>query len=178
MSIEPVMPPTISSSVTLFSCLQSFSTSGSFSTSWLFASGDQSIGASASVLPVNIQGWFPLGLTGLVSLLSKRLSRVFFSTKNSKASILWCSAFFVVQLAHPYTSAGKIIALTIQTFVGKVMSLLFNTVSRFVIAFQDEMVGWHQQLDKHEFEKTPRSRVGQGSLVWCSPWGHKESDST
>ena len=75
--------PTISSSVACFSsCPQSFPTSGSFPMSWLFTSGGQSIGASASasVLPKEIQGWFPLGLTGLISLLSKRLSRVFSST--------------------------------------------------------------------------------------------------
>ena len=74
---------TISSSVALFSfCLQSFPASGSFPMSRVFTSGGQSIGASASasVLPMNIQGWFPLGLTGLISLLSKGLSRVFSST--------------------------------------------------------------------------------------------------
>ena len=54
---------------------------------------------------------------------------------SSKASILRCSAFFIVQLSHRYITTGKIIALTIQTFVGKVMSLLFNTLCRFVIAF-------------------------------------------
>ena len=54
---------------------------------------------------------------------------------SSKASILRCSAFFMVQLSHPYTTTGKIIALTRQNFVGKVMSLLFNTLSRLVIAF-------------------------------------------
>ena len=69
---------TISSSVVPFSCLQSFPASESFPMSWLFASGDQNIGtsASASVLPMNIQDWFPLGLTGLISLLSDELSRV------------------------------------------------------------------------------------------------------
>ena len=73
--------PTISSSVVLFSfCLQSFLASGSFPGSQLFTSGSQSIGASASVLPMSIQVWFPLGLTGLISLLSKGLSRVFSST--------------------------------------------------------------------------------------------------
>ena len=74
---------TISSSVTpFFSCPQFFPASESFPVSWLFALGDQTIGdlASASVLPVNIQDWFPLGLTGLISLLSKGLSRVFSST--------------------------------------------------------------------------------------------------
>ena len=74
MSIDSVMHPTISSSVVPFSsCLQSFPASGSFLMSQLFASGGQSIGTSASslVLPMNSQGWFPLGLTGLISLLSK-----------------------------------------------------------------------------------------------------------
>ena len=74
---------TTSSSVAPFSsCPQSFPALGSFPVSWLFALGDQTIGdlASASVLPVNIQDWFPLGLTGLISLLSKGLSRVFSST--------------------------------------------------------------------------------------------------
>ena len=73
--------PTISSSVTPFSsCPQSFPASGSFPVSRLFASGGQSIGAWASVLPVTIRGWFPLGLTGLISLQSKGLTRVFSST--------------------------------------------------------------------------------------------------
>ena len=74
--------PTISSSVTPFFCLQSFPAPGSFPICQLFASGGQSIKAldSASVLPMNIHSWFPLGLTGLLSLLSKGLSRVFSST--------------------------------------------------------------------------------------------------
>ena len=73
--------PTISSSVTHFSsCLQSFPASGSFPTSWLFVSGGHSIGASVSVFPMNIQDSFPFGLTGLISLLSKGLSRVFSNT--------------------------------------------------------------------------------------------------
>ena len=78
---------TISSSAATFSfCLQSFTASRSFPVSQLFTSGSQSIGASAlaSVLPMNIQGWFPLGLTGLNSLQSKRLSRVFSSTTVQK----------------------------------------------------------------------------------------------
>ena len=81
--------PTISSSVASSSCPQSFPVSGSFPMSRLFASGGQSIraSASASVLPMNNQGWFPLGLTGLIFLLSKRLSRIF-STTSFKASIL------------------------------------------------------------------------------------------
>ena len=109
---------TFSSSVVPFSCLQSFPESGSFLSSWLFASGVQRIGASAlaSVLPMNIQGWFPLGLTGLI-LQSKGLSSL--QHHSSKASVLWHSAFFMVQLLHPYMTTRKTIALTIWTFVGK-----------------------------------------------------------
>ena len=106
-----------------------------FLMSCFFALGSQSIGASASasVLPMIIQGWFPLELTGLISLLSKGLSRVF--SNSSKPSVLWCSAFFMLQLSKPYVTTGKTKALTTQTFVDRVMSLLFNTLSRFVIAF-------------------------------------------
>ena len=92
--------PTISSSVTLFSsCPQSFPASGSFPVSQLFASGGQSIGisASASVLPMNIQGWFLLGLTGFISLQSKGFSRVFSSTTVHKHQ------FFVLSLLYGLT---------------------------------------------------------------------------
>ena len=84
--------PTISSSVDPFSsCLQSFPASGSFQVSQLFTSGDQNIGvsASASGLPMNIQDWFPLGWTGLISLQSKGLSRVFSSTIVQKHQFFW-----------------------------------------------------------------------------------------
>ena len=101
----------------------------SFSMSCLLASGSQSIGVSASlsVLSMNIQSWFPLGLIDLISLESKGLSSVFSITNhNSKASIPWHSAFFIVQLSHPYMTTGKTIALTIWTLFGKVISLLYN----------------------------------------------------
>ena len=78
---------------------QSFPESGLFSMSQLFASGSQSTGVSASVLPMNIQDSFPLGWIGLI-LQSKGLSRVFFKNHSLKASILWCSAFFMVQLSQ------------------------------------------------------------------------------
>ena len=114
--------PTISSPVVPFSsCLQSFPASGSFQMSQLFASGGQSIGASALVLPMNIQDWFPLGLTGLISLQSNWLSRV--QHYSSKTSIVWHSVFFMVQLSHLYMSTGKTIALTLWIFVSKVISL-------------------------------------------------------
>ena len=108
--------PTILSSITPFStCLQSFPASRPFLMSWLFLSGGQSAGASASalVLSVNIQGWFSLGLNSLISLLSKGLSRVFFQHHSSKASILWCSASWWSNSHIPYMTTGKTIALTI-----------------------------------------------------------------
>ena len=129
---------TISFSATLFSfCLQSFPASGSFPMSRLFSSGGQSIGASASasasVLPMNSQDWFPLGL--IISLLSEGLSRVFSSTTIEKQQFFSAQLFFMVQLSHPYVATGKTIALNIQTFFSKAMSLLFNMLSRFLIAF-------------------------------------------
>ena len=118
--------------------------------SQLFASGGQSIGASASVLPMNIQDLFPLGMSGLNSLLSKGLSKSLLQQHSSKASVLQCSAFFMLQLSHQYMTTRKAIALTIQTFVCKVMSLLFNTLSRFVIAFllrsKLVLISWLQSL--------------------------------
>ena len=134
MTIESVM---LSNHLILchpFFCLQSFPASGSFPMDWLFASGSQSIGVSASLRPMSIQDWFPLGLTGWISLQSKGLSRVF-QHHRWKASILQNSAFFMVQLSHSYMITENTIGLTRQTFVGKVMSLLFNTLSRFVRAF-------------------------------------------
>ena len=70
----------------------------------------------------------------MISLAVQGTLKTLLQHHSSKASILQHSAFFIVQLSHPYMTAGKTIALTIQTFVGKVMSLLFNTLSRFVIA--------------------------------------------
>ena len=94
----------------------------------------QRIGASVSILPINVQGLFPLGLTCLISLLPKGLKSLL-QHHSLKASILGHSGFFMVQLSHPYMTTGKTIALTKRTFVGKVMFLLFNMLSRFVIAF-------------------------------------------
>ena len=129
--------PIISSSVVPFSsCLQSCPTSGSFPVSHFFISGGQRIGvsASASVLPVNIQDWFHwmdwLNLLAVQGTLKSLLQH-----HSSKASILQRSVFFIVQLSHLYMTTGKTIALTRWTFVGKVMSLLFNMLSRLVIAF-------------------------------------------
>ena len=126
--------PTISSSVVPFSSrLQPFPASGSFPMSQFFASCGQSIGVSAlaSVLPMNIQDWFPLRLTGWISLQSKGLPRVFSNTTVQKHQFFSAQFFFIVQLSHPYRTTGKTIALTRWTFVGKILSLLFNMPSRF-----------------------------------------------
>ena len=115
--------PTISSSVVPFSsCPQSFPASRSFPMSQFFALGGQTIGVSAStsVLPMNIQGWFPLGLTSLIFLLFKGLSRVFSSTKVQKHQFS-NTAFFMVQLSHLYMTSGKTTGLIIWTFVCNVL---------------------------------------------------------
>ena len=124
MSMESVMP-----SSHLILCrpllLLPFPTSGSFLMSQFFASGGQSIGASASVLPMNIQDcsfrmdWFDL-------LAVQGSFKSLLQHHSSKESVLQHSAFFMVQLSHPYMTTGKNIALNIRTFVSKVMSLLFN----------------------------------------------------
>ena len=126
MSIESVMPSSHLSWVVPFSsCPQSLPASESFPMSQLFTWGGQSIGVSAlaSFLPKNTQDW-SLEWTGCISLQSKGLSSLL-QHHSSKASILRCSAFFTVQLSHPYMTPGKTIALTRRTFVGKV-SLCFS----------------------------------------------------
>ena len=128
--------PTISSSVVPFSsCLQSFPASWSFPVSRFFTSDGQRIGASASasVLPMNIQDWFPLEWTDWISLQFKGPSRVFSNNTVQNHQFFRHSGFFMVQLSHPYMTTGKTIALTRWTFVSKVMSLLFNMLSRLVI---------------------------------------------
>ena len=111
----------------------------------LFTSGDQNFGASASVLEYSrlisfrVRFDLPTVQGTLKSLLEHH---------NSKASILQCSAFFMVQLSHPYMTTGKTIALALYTFVSKVTSLLFNTLSQFVIAFlprsKHPLISWWQ----------------------------------
>ena len=112
--------PAISSWVVLFSsCPQSLPASESFPMSQLFTWGGHSTGVSAlaSFLPKNTQDWSPSEWIGWISLQSKGLSRVFSNTNSSKASILWHSAFFTVQLTRPYMT----IALTRRTFLGKLI---------------------------------------------------------
>ena len=158
--------PTISFSVIPFSsCLQSFPASGSFPMSQFFAQGGQSIGVSASVLPINYSGLISFRVDWLDLLAVRGTPKSLLQHHSSKVSILWCSALFYLlffnhlsflyyyfllynivlvlpyinmnppQLSHPYMTTGKTIALSRRTFVGKVMSLLSNILSRFVIVF-------------------------------------------
>ena len=129
--------PAISSSVVPFSPRPQFlPASESFPMSQLFAWGGQSTGVSAlaSFLPKNTQDWPPLEWTGWILAVQGTLKSLL-QHHSPKASILWHSAFFIVQLSHPYMTTGKTTALTRRTFVGKVMSLLFNMLSRLVITF-------------------------------------------
>ena len=148
--------PTISSSVIPFSsCLQYFPASGSYQMSQFFPSDGQSIGtsASASVLLIDfLEDW----LVG--SLKVQGTLKSFLQHHSSKASILRHSAFFIVQLSHPHMSTGKTIALTKRTFVGKVMSLLFNMLSRLSIAFipmsKCLLISWLHEMERHCNGKT------------------------
>ena len=136
----------------------------------------------------------------MISLQSKGFSRVFSFQKhfNSKASVLWCSAFFMVQLSHLYMTAGKTIALSIQTFVGRVMSLLFSmlfSIFRFVYGFQvvlepacqcrrPKRQGFSSWVGRIPWRKAwqptpvflPGESHGQRNLVGYEP--RKESDTT
>ena len=129
--------PTISFSVIPFSsCLQSFPEPGSFQMSQFFPSGGQSIRVSASALVFqSYSGLIFFRMNWLDLLEVQGTLESLPQHHSSKASILQQSAFFIVQLSHPYMTTGKTITLTRWTFVGKVMSLLFNMLSRLVIAF-------------------------------------------
>ena len=119
-------PTNLFSVVPLSSCSQSFPGSGSFQVSQVFTSGDQSIGvsASASLLPVDTQDWsFRMDWLDLLAVQGTIKSLLQYH--SSKASVLQRSAFFVVQLSHPYMTTGKTIALTRWTFVGKVLCFCF-----------------------------------------------------
>ena len=187
MSIESVMP----SNHLILCCpllLPSiFPASASFLMSWLFASGGQSIRvlASASVLPMNIQDWFGLGLADfildwLISLLSRVLSRVF-----SRTSV-WKPHFFSAQpslwsSSHIRTWLPEKPQLWLWTFVSQVMSLLFNTLSRFVIAFLPRskclLISWLQSLfavilEPKQIRLWKWKKVKSLSHVWlfATPW--------
>ena len=158
-----LLPPSVFPSIRVFS-----NQSG-------LASGGQSIGVSASVLSMNIQDWFSLEFSGWISLQSKGLLSLL-QHHSSKVLILQHSALFIVQLSHLYMTTGKTIALTRRTFVAKVMSLLFNMLSRLVIAFLPRSIS-HQRNAKWNLEiplytlVMAKVKVAHNTKHW---WGYKE----
>ena len=155
--------PAISSSVIPFSsCPQALPASGSFPLSLLFTSGGKSIGVSpsTSVLPVNTQGLISFRMDWLDLLAVQGTLKSLLQHHSSKASIFQHSAFFTVQLSHPYMTTGKTIALTRWTFVDKVMSLLFNMLSRLVITFLPRsnclLISWLQSPSAVILEPPPK----------------------
>ena len=152
-------------------CLQSFPISRSFPMSQLFSLGGQRIGASASLLPMNIQGRFPLGLTDLISFQSKELPSLLHH--SSKASVLRRSAFFMAQLSHPCLTTGKNHSFDYTDFVSKVMSLLFNILSRLVITFLPRsnclLISWLQSPSVMILEPKKRKSV-TASTFFPSIW--------
>ena len=111
----------------------SFPASGSFLESILHIRWSKYWGLGFKY-PMNIQGWFPLGWTGLISFQFKRVSRVF-CKHNLKAAVLWCSAFFMVQLSHPYMTTGKTRDEVYGPLSARWCLCFLNIISRFVIAF-------------------------------------------
>ena len=141
----------ISFSVGSFSFhLQSFPVSGSFQMSWFFASGGQSIGVSAfNISPSNeYSRLISFRMDWLDLLAVQGILKSLLQHHSSKASTLQCSAFFIVQLSHPYMATGKTTPLTRWTFADRVMSLIFNMLSRLVITFlprnQHLLTSWLQ----------------------------------
>ena len=166
--------PSISSSVVPFSsCPQSLLASGSFPMSQLFTWGGQSIWSFS--FSINLSNEHP----GLISFRMDWLDllavqgtlKSLLQHHSSKVSILWHSAFFIVQLSHPYMTTGKTIALTRKIFVGKVMSLLFNILSRLVITFlprsQRLLISWLQSPSAVILEP-PKIKPDTASTVFSS----------
>ena len=156
---HPLSPPSPSA-------LNLFQHQGLFQWVSSLALGGQSIGASASVLPMNVHGWFSLGLTALISLLSKGLSKVFSSTTIWKHQFfgaqpsLWSNSHICTRLLE------KTIALTIQTFVGKVTSLLLNTLSRFAPFLPRSkrlLISWLQSQSAVILEPDKMWSTGEGN---------------
>ena len=132
--------------------------------SQLFASGSQSIGVSASVPSKEHLGLISFKMDWLDFLAVQGTLKSLLQHHSSKASILRRSAFFTVQLSHPYMTTGKTIALTRWTFVGKVMSLLLNMLSRLVITFLPRskhlLISWLQSpLIKYMYRFTGLSSI-------------------
>ena len=170
--------PTISSSVTSFSsCPQSFPTSGSFPMRWLFPSGSKSIGALASVLPLNIKGWFPLGLTGLITLHSKGFSRVFSNTTAQKHQFFSAQPSLRRRQQHPTPvllpgkSHGRRSLVGCSPW-GREES---GTTERLHFDFSLSCIG---EGNGNPLQCSCLENPRDGSLVGCRLWGRTESDTT
>ena len=176
--------------------------------SHFFASGGQSIGTfNFSINPsTEYSGLISFRMDWLDLLDIQGTLKSLVHHHSSKASILKCLAFVMIQLSHPYMTTGKTILLAIQTFVSKVMSLLFNMLSRFVIAFlprsKHHLISWLQSptaliLEPKKIKSVtvsivspsiclevmgplflPGESQGRGSLMGCHLWGHTESETT
>ena len=175
MSIESVMPPNhFILRCPFSSCPQSLPTSGSFPVSWLFILGGPSVGVSTSVIPMNIQSWFPFGLTDLISLLPKGLSRVFSTTTIWKHKFFSTQPPLMVQFSHSYTLVDTL----------EPQNTLVAQTVRNRPAMQETWVqslGLEDPLEKKMATPPlflPREFHGQKSLAACSLWGCKELDVT
>ena len=175
---------------------QSFPALGSFPVSQLFTWGSQNIGVSAStsVLPMNTQDWSPLGWTGWISLQSQGLSRVFSNATVQRYQFFGTQLSSQSQLSHPYMTTGKTIAFTRRTFVGKVMSLLLNMLSRLVIIFLPRnkrlLISWLQIRHFHRhiivasmktslvrslWEAVPMCSLTHGyRIIWLNEYGENK----
>ena len=143
--------PTISSSVILFSCLQSPSIRVFPNESALCIRWPKYWSFSFNISPSNeYSGLISFGIDWFDLFAVQVTLKSLLQHHSSKASVLWCSAYFIVQLSHPYMTTGKTVTLTIWTFVSKVMSLLFNMLSTFVMAFLPKgkclLISWLQSL--------------------------------
>ena len=170
--------PTISSSIIPYSYhLQSFPATGHFPMSQFFPLRGQSIRVSASASVLSKTYWSLLGWTGWISLQFKGLSRVYFQHHSSKASVLWHWASFLVQPSHPYINTGKTIALTRCTFIGKVISLHFNMLSRLVNAFLPRskclLFSWLQSPSAVIFEAPKIMSVIVSIISIYLPWSDR-----
>ena len=178
MSTESVMPSNHLILLAPFSsCPQPFPASGSFPMSWLFTSVGQSIGASAIVLPVSIQGWFLLRLTGLSPFCPRDSQESSPAPQFKSISSLVLS--FLDGPALTYMTTGKTIALTRWTFVSKIMSLFFNMLSRFVIALRSKHL---QAASNSSVTSAPKylvkrwqwQRVACASINSSQKWEHRK----
>ena len=179
MSIESVMPShhltlchPLLIQPSIFSSIRVFSSESALPIRW-----PKYWSFSFNISPINEYPWrISFMMTGWISLQSQGTFKSLLQHHNSKASILWCSAFFTVQLSHPYMSTGKTTAFNRWTFVDKIMSLLFNMLSRLVITFLPRrkclVISWLQSSSAVILEprKIKSARVSTVSPLFAMKW--------